>query len=98
MAVNNAAKLSNFLSACVANAQAIAQQRNIAKALAEELAADSVISGLQDTDCVGANNHLTRAIVLNYLQGVQPPLEAMLTNGAVATVNRLPLLLAMIPA
>jgi hypothetical protein len=96
MAVNNAAKISNFLSGCVANAAMIKQARDTAKILAEELASDAVLAAIADTDCVGANSHLTRTIVLNYLQGIQPPLEAMLTNGAVATINRMPNLMAML--
>ncbi len=96
MAANNTAKLSNFLSRVVANAQALMAARLELKNLTEELTSDAVIGALADGDCVGANAHLTRTIVFNYANGGMP-LEAMLTNGAVATSNRLPNLLAVLP-
>jgi hypothetical protein len=90
-------KKTNYLTQCVANAQMLEAARNEAKRLAELLSSDATIAGIVDADCVGANSHLTRAIINNYLQnGIQADLERMLTNGSVATVNRLPNLLAML--
>lgn len=87
-------KKSNFLSAVVANATALKAVREQLKQLVEELASDATINAIVDGDCIGANSHLTRTIVFNYLQGM--PLEAMLTNGSVSTSNRLPNLMAVL--
>src|SRR5438132_3337208 len=97
MAQDTTAKKTSFLSACVANAAMLKQARDLAGRLAEELSSDATIAGIVDADCVGTNSHLTRTIINNYLQGIQPPLEAMLTNGVVAKVNRMPNLMAMLP-
>lgn len=95
MAQDTSGKKAAFLSAVVANALAFSSARNQMRVLIEELASDATINGIADADCVGANAHLTRTIVFNYVQGM--PLEALLNNGAVATSNRLPNLLAVLP-
>ncbi len=98
MAQDTSAKKSNFLSAAVANAVALKAVREEARRLTEELSSDAIINGIVDGDCVGANAHLTRTVVNNYLlSGITTALENMLTNGAVATSNRMPALMAMLP-
>lgn len=87
---NNANKISAFLSAVVDNATKLKLERDRAARLAEAFSNDAVLAGLQDADCTGSNGHLTRTIILNELQVVQPALET-------AFVAHLANLLACIP-
>ena len=100
MAVDNTEKKKAFVKACMDNAVLFAQVRAAAAALREKRASDAVLAGLADGDAnvfTGPYAHLTTAILVNYLDGVAIDLEKMVTNQAVATVNRLPLLLAIQP-
>lgn len=90
-------KKTIYLTTTSLNAQTFQLWRKEAASLREQLASDAVIAGIVDADCTGPNSYMVRATVDNFLTGVNAVIEAALTNGAVATLNRLPLLLAAIP-
>lgn len=98
MAAVNTTKKTNYLNRVIANAVALQAFRTEYNALKELFASDGVISGIVDADCAasGSTQFLTAAIMSNYINNGMP-IEAMLTNQAVATSNRLPNLLAVIP-
>lgn len=96
MAQDLSAKKTAYISAVVANALAMKSARDQYTVLKEQWTADATIAAMVDADCVGPNAHLTKAILGNYINnGV--PINDMLTNVAVSTVNRLPNLLAVLP-
>lgn len=96
MAVDNSGKKTAFLNRVIANAVLLQAVRVEYNTLKEMFASDAVVSGIVDADCsaVPATAHLTAVIMANYINNGMP-IEAMLTNAAVATSNRLPSLLAV---
>lgn len=96
MAVDNTAKKTAFLNRVIANAVLLQAVRAEYNSLKEMYASDAVVNGIVDADCAvsPATAHLTATIMANYINNGMP-IEAMLTNAAVATSNRLPALLAV---
>jgi hypothetical protein len=84
------AKKSNFLSACVTAAQALKNVRDQLKQLAEAYNTDTTYSGIVQGDCVGANAHLTPAILANLLAVVQPAVETAVAGHLANVLDVLP--------
>lgn len=100
MAVDNTEKKKAFVKSCLDNAVLFAQVRAAASQLREKRASDAVLAGIADGDAnvfTGPYAHMTTQIIIDYLDGVAIDLEKMVTNQAVATVNRLPILLKIQP-
>jgi hypothetical protein len=83
-------KKSNFLSGCVAAAQALKAVRDQLRQLAEMYNADATYSGITQGDIAGANAHLTPAIVASFLTVVQPAVETQVSAHLANLLDVLP--------